>query len=91
MVPILYSAISHDISYLPNAQLRYLSVDEDYMALNKLDLSIYYPLINHDLLHFDVEDSWQRKYLFLGMHPKRYGYSEAADGIRGGCPWLMQW
>ena len=54
MVPILYSAISHDISYLPNAQIRYLSLDEDYMALNKLDLSIYYPLLNHDLLHFDA-------------------------------------
>lgn len=54
MVPILYSAIAHDISYLPNAQIRYLSLDEDYMALNKLDLSIYYPLLNHDLLHFDA-------------------------------------
>ena len=34
-----YAAIEHDVKYVPNARLRYSSVDADYMGFDKLDLT----------------------------------------------------
>ncbi|MDF4922368.1 iron-hydroxamate ABC transporter substrate-binding protein, partial [Vibrio parahaemolyticus] len=32
-----YAAIEHDVKYVPNARLRYSSVDANYMGFDKLD------------------------------------------------------
>ena len=52
--PSFYLALEHDKEYIPNARLRYSSVDADYMAFDKLDLTLYYQLLDHELLHFDA-------------------------------------
>lgn len=49
-----YATIEHDVKYVPNARLRYSSVDADYMGFDKLDLTLYYHVLEHDLLHFDA-------------------------------------
>ncbi|MGY0617612.1 TIGR04219 family outer membrane beta-barrel protein [Vibrio sp. FJH11] len=49
-----YVVLDHDIKYVPNARLRYSSVDADYMGFDKLDLTLYYQILEHDLLHFDA-------------------------------------
>ncbi|MDF2155656.1 TIGR04219 family outer membrane beta-barrel protein [Vibrio sp. CAU 1672] len=49
-----YAAIEHNIQYVPNARVRYSSVDADYMGFDKLDLTLYYQILEHDLLHFDA-------------------------------------
>ncbi len=49
-----YAAVEHDITYAPNARLRYSSVDADYMSFDKLDMTLYYQMLEHDFMHFDV-------------------------------------
>ncbi|CAM3110824.1 TIGR04219 family outer membrane beta-barrel protein [Vibrio mytili] len=49
-----YASIEHGVKYVPNARLRYSSIDADYMGFDKLDLTLYYQLLEHDLLHFDA-------------------------------------
>lgn len=49
-----YVALEHDVKFVPNARLRYSSVDADYMGFDKLDLTLYYQILEHDLLHFDA-------------------------------------
>ena len=41
--PTIYAAIEHDIKYVPDARIRYGSVDADYMAFDKLDLTAVLP------------------------------------------------
>lgn len=50
----LYVAVEHQVNYVPNVRLRYSSVDADYMGFGKLDLTLYYQVLEHDLLHFDA-------------------------------------
>lgn len=52
--PSFYAALEHDVKYLPDARVRYSTIDADYMAFNKLDLTLYYQVLEHDLLHFDM-------------------------------------
>ncbi|KOO06801.1 TIGR04219 family outer membrane beta-barrel protein [Vibrio hepatarius] len=52
--PSFYAGIEHDVKFLPNARVRYSSVDADYMAFDKLDLSLYYRILEHDLMRFDA-------------------------------------
>ncbi|MCG9584274.1 TIGR04219 family outer membrane beta-barrel protein [Vibrio tubiashii] len=52
--PSFYAAIEHDVKYVPDARVRYSTVDADYMAFNKLDLTLYYRILEHDLMHFDA-------------------------------------
>lgn len=52
--PSLYFAFEHQLPILPNASIRYTTVDADYMAFDKYDYTLYYSLIEHDLLHFDA-------------------------------------
>ena len=63
----VYASLEHPIKYLPNARLRFSSVDADYMAFDKLDATFYYQVLAHDLLHFDagitVSDLSNSKYL----------------------------
>lgn len=54
VTPSVYVAIEHDYKYVPNARLRTTGVDNDYMAFDKLDLTLYYPILSRDLLHFDA-------------------------------------
>lgn len=54
VTPSIYVAIEHDFKYVPNARLRTTGVDNEYMAFDKLDLTLYYPVLEHDLLHFDA-------------------------------------
>ncbi|MCG9723923.1 TIGR04219 family outer membrane beta-barrel protein [Vibrio brasiliensis] len=49
-----YVAVEHDVKYVPDARLRYTSVDADYTAFDKLDLTLYYRVMEHDLMHFDA-------------------------------------
>ena len=88
--PSGYLAIEHDMPYLPDARLRYSSVDADYMAFDKLDLTLYYRLLEHDLMHFDagvtLTDLSDTKYVnaqdinnpvdFDGFIWAWYGYAE---------------
>ncbi|MCZ4294934.1 TIGR04219 family outer membrane beta-barrel protein [Vibrio sinaloensis] len=65
--PSVYVAVEHGIKYVPDARLRYTSVDADYMAFDKLDLTLYYRVMEHDLMHFDAgmtfSDLGNTKYL----------------------------
>lgn len=65
--PTIYAAIEHDIKYVPDARIRYGSVDADYMAFDKLDLTLYYRILEHDLMHFDagitISDLGNTKYV----------------------------
>ncbi|PFG55178.1 outer membrane protein [Vibrio sp. ES.051] len=71
---IFYAAIEHDVKYVPNARLRYSSVDADYMGFDKLDLTLYYQVLEHELLHFDAGITFSNlsdtKYIDAGS-PKR--------------------
>ncbi|EGR1424975.1 Fe3+-hydroxamate ABC transporter periplasmic protein [Vibrio vulnificus] len=49
-----YASIEHEVKYLPDMRVRYSSVDADYMAFDKLDLTLYFNLLEHDLMHFDA-------------------------------------
>ncbi len=85
-----YAAVEHDVKYVPNARLRYSSVDADYMSFDKLDMTLYYQVLEHDLLHFDagvtVSDLSDTKYVDAGTSPRTeefdeliwawYGYAE---------------
>ena len=46
-----YAAIEHDVKYVPNARLRYTSIDADYMGFDKLDLTLYYQILDLSLIH----------------------------------------
>lgn len=87
--PSVYVAVEHDIKYVPDARLRYSSVDADYTAFDKLDLTLYYRVMEHDLMHFDAgmtfSDLSSTKYLnpedgasatFDKMIWAWYGYAE---------------
>lgn len=85
-----YAAIEHGVKYVPNARLRYSSIDADYMGFDKLDMTLYYPVLEHDLLHFDagvtVSNLSDTKYVDAGTSPRTeefdeliwawYGYAE---------------
>lgn len=49
-----YAAIEHDVTYLPDVRVRYSSLDADYLAFDKLDLTFYFNLLEHDLMLFDA-------------------------------------
>lgn len=87
--PTVYAAIEHDIKYVPDARIRYGSVDADYMAFDKLDVTLYYRILEHDLMHFDagitVSDLGNTKYVEAVTGEQRtfdetiwawYGYAE---------------
>ena len=85
-----YAAIEHDVKYVPNARLRYSSIDADYMGFNKLDFTMYYQILEHDLLHFDAGVTFSNlsdtKYIDAGSNKRIeefdeliwawYGYAE---------------
>lgn len=52
--PNVYATIEHDVKYVPDVRLRYSSVDADYMAFDKIDLTLYYQIFEHDLMSFDA-------------------------------------
>ena len=54
VTPSVYLSVEHDLKYVPNARLKTTGVENDYMAFDKLDLTLYYSLMDHDLLHFDA-------------------------------------
>lgn len=85
-----YAAVEHDVKYVPNARLRYSSIDADYMGFDKLDLTLYYQILEHDLLHFDAGLTFSKlsdsKYIDAGANARTeefdeliwawYGYAE---------------
>ncbi len=85
-----YAAIEHDVKYVPNARFRYSSIDADYMGFDKLDITLYYQVLEHELLHFDagvtVSNLSDTKYIDAGSSPRSeefdeliwawYGYAE---------------
>tara|TARA_Y100001956_G_scaffold76088_2_gene84869 strand:- start:1669 stop:2337 length:669 start_codon:yes stop_codon:yes gene_type:complete len=88
--PSFYAAIEHNVKYVPDARVRYSSIDADYMAFDKLDLTLYYRIFEHDLMHFDAgvtfSDLSNTKYInaedatrnatYDGMIWAWYGYAE---------------
>lgn len=52
--PSVYASIEHSFAYVPDVRFRYSSVDSDYMAFDKYDLTFYYRILEHDLMHFDA-------------------------------------
>lgn len=52
--PSFYLTVEHDFDYVPNARLRYSSIDADYMAFDKTDLSLFYKVLDHELMHFNA-------------------------------------
>ncbi|KJY84277.1 iron-hydroxamate ABC transporter substrate-binding protein [Vibrio galatheae] len=87
--PSFYAAVEHDVKYLPDARVRYSTVDAEFMSFDKLDLTLYYRILEHDLMHFDagvsVSDLSNTKYLnpengdrttFDEMIWAWYGYAE---------------
>ncbi len=76
-----YAAVEHDVKYVPNARLRYSSIDADYMSFDKLDLTLYYQVLEHDLMHFDaglsVSNLSDTKYIDAGISPR----TEEFDGL----------
>lgn len=52
--PSFYAAIEHGIKYVPDARLRYSSIDADYMAFDKVDLTLYYRVFEHRMMTFDA-------------------------------------
>ncbi|NVC64116.1 TIGR04219 family outer membrane beta-barrel protein [Vibrio sp. 05-20-BW147] len=64
---VYYASIEHDVKYLPDLRVRHSSVDADYMAFDKLDFTLYFNLLEHELMHFDAgitfSDLGNTKYL----------------------------
>jgi outer membrane protein len=52
--PGFYLSVENDLDYVPNARLRYSTVDTEYMAFDKSDLTLYYPVLDHELMHFEA-------------------------------------
>ncbi len=52
--PSLYFAFEHKFPMLPNASIRYTSVDADALAFDKYDYTFYYTLLEHKLMNFDA-------------------------------------
>ncbi|MEF1250441.1 TIGR04219 family outer membrane beta-barrel protein [Vibrio owensii] len=75
-----YAAIEHDVKYVPNARLRYSSVDADYMGFDKLDLTLYYQILEHDLMHFDAGLTFSNlsdtKYVDAGTNARTEDFDE---------------
>lgn len=88
--PSVYASIEHSFAYVPDVRFRYSSVDSDYMAFDKYDLTFYYRILEHDLMHFDAgvtfSDLSNTKYInaedatrnatYDGMIWAWYGYAE---------------
>lgn len=49
-----YAALETDLNYLPHLKVRYSHVDVKYTELEKYDYSLYYSVLEHDVLHFDL-------------------------------------
>ncbi|GEM76724.1 TIGR04219 family outer membrane beta-barrel protein [Vibrio sagamiensis] len=87
---VFFIGVENNIKYLPNVRLRYSSIDANYMGFDKLDLSLYYPILDHDLMHFDAgitfSDLSNTKYVDVGANARTdtfdgliwawYGYAE---------------
>ncbi|KGY11429.1 iron-hydroxamate ABC transporter substrate-binding protein [Vibrio tubiashii] len=84
-------ALEHQLNYVPDARVRYSTVDADYMAFDKLDLTLYYQIVEHDLMRFDAgmtfSDLSNTKYINADTQQKKYfdeqiwawfGYGEIA-------------
>ncbi|MFA0415654.1 TIGR04219 family outer membrane beta-barrel protein [Vibrio renipiscarius] len=52
--PSLYFSIEHDMAYVPNASIRYTSVDTDYAGFDKYDFTFYYKILDRELMTFDA-------------------------------------
>lgn len=82
-------ALEHQINYVPDVRVRYSTVDADFMAFDKLDLTLYYHIVEHDLMHFDagitLSDLGNTKYINADTQQKKsfdeqiwawFGYGE---------------
>ncbi len=52
--PSYYFAVKNNIDYVPDVRIRHASIDADFMAFDKLDVTLSYQLMEHELLHFDA-------------------------------------
>lgn len=53
-MPVVYAALEHDLPYLPNASIRYTSVDADFTGFDKYDFTFYYKVLERELMTFDA-------------------------------------
>ncbi|MGB1281289.1 MAG: iron-hydroxamate ABC transporter substrate-binding protein, partial [Vibrio cyclitrophicus] len=52
--PSLHFAFEHQYPMLPNASIRYSSIDADSLAFDKYDYTFYYTVLEHKLMNFDM-------------------------------------
>ncbi len=52
--PSGYITLENDFAFVPNARFRYTTVDSNYLAFDKYDLTLYYRVLDHELMHFNA-------------------------------------
>ncbi len=53
-LPSGYLTIENQLPYIPHLRLRYTTFDTHYLSFDKYDLTFYYHVLEHDLMHFDA-------------------------------------
>lgn len=71
--PSLYFAFEHKFPMLPNASIRYTTIDSSDLAFDKYDYTFYYNVLDHDLMHFDA-----------GITVTQYSGSKYIEPVNGG-------
>lgn len=52
--PTLYFTFEHELPYLPNLGLRYTNLEADFAAFDKIDYTLYYQILERELMKFDA-------------------------------------
>ncbi|AQP37041.1 TIGR04219 family outer membrane beta-barrel protein [Vibrio anguillarum] len=52
--PSIHVAFEHQLPYLPNASIRYTTLEADYASFDKYDYTLYYNLLERQLMSFDA-------------------------------------
>ncbi|MBD1567234.1 TIGR04219 family outer membrane beta-barrel protein [Vibrio sp. S12_S33] len=52
--PTMYFAFEHQFPYVPNASIRYTTIDADYASFDKYDYTLYYKVLERELMSFDA-------------------------------------
>ncbi len=53
-LPSVSITLENDIVLLPQVRFRYTTLDSDYLAFDKYDLTFYYRVLKRDLMHFNA-------------------------------------
>ncbi len=72
--PSFNMSVEHQHDWLPNARLRWSTIDSDFASFDKTDVSLYYNVLHHDLMEFDVGANVST------FSNSRYVKTDATDG-----------